>query len=79
MIRDWPPPLAMLATTLPHTCTIGETTRILCILGSHGCSTIGELPEAPRIIVHGILRDAKQRKRGRVGPSGEAPLVVRGA
>jgi hypothetical protein len=62
-MTDGPPPLAMLATTLPHFGSHEETARVLSILGAYGRSTIGELPEAPRTIVHGILREAKQRKR----------------
>jgi hypothetical protein len=64
---SWPPALAMLATTLPHSLTAEQTARVLSILGAHGCSTIGELPAKPREIVHGILREA--RRRNETGPA----------
>jgi len=54
---------AVLATELPHLLSPDEVARVLAILGAHRCSTIGELPETPRTVVHGILREAKQRKR----------------
>lgn len=57
------PPLAMLAPELGRVCNPGEVARILAILGAHHCSTIGELPETPRVIVNGIVREARQRKR----------------
>jgi hypothetical protein len=62
---SWPPPLAMLATELPHVLSDEETARVLSILGAYGKSTIGELPEAPRTVIHRILRLAKERKRKR--------------
>jgi hypothetical protein len=65
-----PPPFdAMLATDLPHLLNPDEVARVFAILGAHMCSTIGVLPETPRTVVHGILREAKLRKRKSATPT----------
>ena len=59
---SWPPPLATLATELPHVLNPAETARVLAILGAHRCSIIGELPDKARTVVLEIMRNAKARR-----------------